>query len=308
MHLGGTMGLDFTAVDFETANEQRGSVCAVGVTTVRDGAVVATQSWLVRPPGELRFTNSRIHGITANHVTHAASWGGSLERIDALTGDTHLVAYNSPFDKGVYAAASRLSGMEPSPRVWRDVRVLAKAHLTLESYRLVDVSRELGLRDFEHHDAGADAEACARVALAIAAARGCLTVEELWRVPTSAAKSPSSGYRQHTPLPTTNSAADPGHPLFGASITFTGDLLGFSRPEARAAAAALGAIVTGSPTRKTDVVVVGGFDPATFRPGAEVSLKVQKAIDLRSAGQRIELISEDDFVALLAYEPDARVG
>ena len=31
---------DFAAIDFETANEQRTSVCSVGVVIVRDGEIV----------------------------------------------------------------------------------------------------------------------------------------------------------------------------------------------------------------------------------------------------------------------------
>ncbi|WP_103662927.1 BRCT domain-containing protein [Microbacterium sp. CJ77] len=100
------------------------------------------------------------------------------------------------------------------------------------------------------------------------------------------------------------SAADPEHPLYGASITFTGELEGFTRDEARSACATLGATITAGPTKKADVVVIGGFDPATLRAGATVSSKLQKAMDLRAAGQHIELISEADLTALLAYEQD----
>ena len=40
---------DFLALDFETANEKRGSACAVGVALVQDGQVVAEGSTLVNP-------------------------------------------------------------------------------------------------------------------------------------------------------------------------------------------------------------------------------------------------------------------
>lgn len=35
---------DFAAIDFETANEQRTSVCSVGVVIVRDGEIVDASS------------------------------------------------------------------------------------------------------------------------------------------------------------------------------------------------------------------------------------------------------------------------
>lgn len=50
-------GLSFTAIDFETANPKRASVCAVGVVKVRDGVVVdlsvfhqASQSYGIHVP------------------------------------------------------------------------------------------------------------------------------------------------------------------------------------------------------------------------------------------------------------------
>ncbi len=40
---------DFAAIDFETANEQRTSVCSVGVVIVRDGEIVDHYYSLIRP-------------------------------------------------------------------------------------------------------------------------------------------------------------------------------------------------------------------------------------------------------------------
>ena len=59
--------LDFTAIDFETANPARGSACAVGVAKVRDGAVIDSASWLIKPPqgrDDFHRMNVGIHGIT----------------------------------------------------------------------------------------------------------------------------------------------------------------------------------------------------------------------------------------------------
>ena len=44
------MALDFTAIDFETANSSGASACAVGLARVRGGRVVATAAWLIKPP------------------------------------------------------------------------------------------------------------------------------------------------------------------------------------------------------------------------------------------------------------------
>ena len=43
------MMTDFAAIDFETANGQRSSVCSVGVVVVREGMVVDSFYSLIKP-------------------------------------------------------------------------------------------------------------------------------------------------------------------------------------------------------------------------------------------------------------------
>ena len=43
---------NFAAIDFETANEQRASVCSVGIVIVREGEIVDTYYSLIRPEPE----------------------------------------------------------------------------------------------------------------------------------------------------------------------------------------------------------------------------------------------------------------
>ena len=46
-------GLNFIAIDFETATPKRASICEVGICVVRNGEVVETRSWLVQPKENL---------------------------------------------------------------------------------------------------------------------------------------------------------------------------------------------------------------------------------------------------------------
>ena len=60
-------GINFIAIDFETATGKRASICEAGICVVRNGEIVETRSWLVRPQGNMySYWNMQIHGIRPN--------------------------------------------------------------------------------------------------------------------------------------------------------------------------------------------------------------------------------------------------
>ena len=108
------MPLDFTAIDFETANSSNASACAVGLARVRDGRVVATAGWLIQPPpGHDRFfeLNTRIHGLRAEDVETAKTWSEQLEDLFAFLGADVLVAHNAGFDMMVLRRACEATSL-----------------------------------------------------------------------------------------------------------------------------------------------------------------------------------------------------
>ena len=57
-------GINFIAIDFETATAKRASICEAGICVVKDGKVVETRSWLVRPEANAySYWNIQVHGI-----------------------------------------------------------------------------------------------------------------------------------------------------------------------------------------------------------------------------------------------------
>lgn len=160
------MSLDFTAIDFETANSHSASACAVGLVKVRDGKVVAEANWYIRPPlGYDMFSdwNIRIHGITPTMVESAPLWEDQLDDLLAFTEGDTLVAHNAGFDMGVIRAASTAARLEcPSLNYLCSLQVARKTY-HLDSYRLPVAAMAAGFEDFEHHNALADAQACAAI-------------------------------------------------------------------------------------------------------------------------------------------------
>jgi DNA polymerase-3 subunit epsilon len=160
--------LDFTAVDFETAGPSSASACSVGVVVVQDGVVVDRVGWLIRPPaGHDVFSewNIRIHGITPDRVVDAAGWADQMDALLAACGDRPVVAHNARFDMGVIRAACFATGVPTPPLDYFCSLEIARNTYSLHSYRLPVAAMAAGFEDFPHHDALADAEACARIVL-----------------------------------------------------------------------------------------------------------------------------------------------
>ena len=62
---------DFISIDFETANEQRTSICSVGYTVVEDFQIIQSREILVKPnPFYFNSINTSIHGIEESHISN----------------------------------------------------------------------------------------------------------------------------------------------------------------------------------------------------------------------------------------------
>ncbi|MCU1579121.1 MAG: polymerase subunit epsilon [Rhodoglobus sp.] len=176
------MPLDFTAIDFETANNSAASACSVGLVKVRDGRVVDTAYWLIKPPlGYDAFLewNVRIHGIMQVDVADALLWSEQLPDLIAFAENDNMVAHNAGFDMGVIAAASAASFVpSPSYDYLCSLQVARKTY-NLDSYRLPVAAMAAGFEDFTHHNALADAQACAAIIVHAAARHGASDIAEL---------------------------------------------------------------------------------------------------------------------------------
>ncbi|WP_430645719.1 exonuclease domain-containing protein [Agromyces sp. GXS1127] len=160
------MPVSFTAIDFETANPSAASACSIGLVKVVDARVVEREHRYIRPPfphGEFSPWNVRIHGITPDLVEDAAGWEVHLPFLREFAGDDWLVAHNAGFDMGVIRATSEAHGLAvPDFRYVCSLQI-ARSTYHLDSYRLISAAAAAGFDDFAHHDALADAEACAAI-------------------------------------------------------------------------------------------------------------------------------------------------
>lgn len=177
------MGLDFTAIDFETANGFRGSPCAVGLSKVRGGVVVEEASWLMRPPenhDRFDYHNVRIHGIRPEDVAGLPRFGELFPEIGAFIGGDVLAAHNAAFDLGVIRSGLEVSGLPGPAYDYVCTVMLSRRCYSLVSNSLPYAAEEAGVPLVNHHDAAEDARACAGILIDIAQRNGAGSIAELY--------------------------------------------------------------------------------------------------------------------------------
>lgn len=304
-------GMDFCAIDFETANSFRGSPCAVGIVKVRDGVVVDATSWLMRPPAgfdDFDGFNIALHGITPEKVADQPRFAARLPEILAFADGLPLVAHNAAFDVGVLRDACDASD-EPWPTLdYACSLVLSRQTYQLLSYSLPWVAEAAGSPLVAHHDPLADATAAAHIVLDLARRREVETLSALvadsrcflGHVGGESWQGCHSTWSGTGLLPSPNPNADAAHPFFGREMAFTGALASMTRAQAWEVVAERGATAAAGVTKHTSILVIGFQDARKLRPGEALSAKARKAAELRSKGQAIELMPEEDFFQLLA--------
>ena len=157
---------DFAAIDFETANNERSSVCAVGVVIVRDGEIVDTFYSLIQPdPNYYSYWCTRVHGLCCDDTDDAPIFPKVWKQIEPLIQGLPLVAHNSRFDEGCLRAVYRTYQMDYPDYIFLDtLRASRRALPHLSNHQLHTVAAALGYDLKNHHHALADAEAAAWIA------------------------------------------------------------------------------------------------------------------------------------------------
>lgn len=158
------------AIDFETASEERGSACSVGLAWVEDGRVVRVEERLIRPR-TMRFSpmNVAIHGIRPEDVEDAPEFPEVMDEFSDDFARLPMIAHNAAFDFSVWRGALDQYRMAyPTVTYFCTLKMVQRVWPQLPSHRLNVVADHLGLR-FRHHTAGEDAAVAAAAAIGVGA-------------------------------------------------------------------------------------------------------------------------------------------
>lgn len=158
--------MNFTSIDFETANNKRNSACSVAVVVIENGRMIDSYSSLIKPP-EMIFEegNINIHGITPDMVKNAPTFAEIWTDLRRFLENRIVIAHNANFDMSVlrnciweykldkpnfYTACT----VQIAKRVWPD----------LINHKLNTMGEFFQIK-FKHHDALDDAKVCAKIPL-----------------------------------------------------------------------------------------------------------------------------------------------
>lgn len=269
----------FVALDVETANNFRRSICSIGLAKFNSGKLVDTYYALVNPDEDFFWRNIQVHGIHSQDVQEAPAlpevWGQILNFIE----DMPIIAHNTSFDASAVNKACQKYDLESPKNNWICTYKLSQHVLPKQvSYGLSFLCEQFGI-ELEHHRALSDA---------IAAGKLFLILSEM--VPTEKiALEKTNGQLEITKV---------DEILKDLCFCFTGKLQFYTRKEAQAIVAAHGGQYNDNVVNTTNRIVVGEFNPKEIASGG--TGKIKKTYERRQKGQIIEILSEDDFMKLIS--------
>lgn len=149
----------FTAIDFETAQGCRQSICQVGLVRVENGIITDEVNLLVQPPDNYywdRFID--IHGITPQDTAESPTFDKIWHKIEPFIKRQSVVAHNGlSFDFPVMEKTLEYYGLKaPDYEKFCTYRIFKEKLISLcQNYSI----------PLNHHDALSDARACATLFL-----------------------------------------------------------------------------------------------------------------------------------------------
>ena len=147
----------FTAIDFETAQGYRWSICQVGLVRVEHGKITSEASLLVQPPNNYYWDKCiDIHRITPQDTANAPTFDKIWLKIEPFIKNQTVVAHNGlSFDFPVMEKTLEYYGLKaPYYEKYCTYRIFKDNLASLCSSYSIPLS---------HHDALSDARACAKL-------------------------------------------------------------------------------------------------------------------------------------------------
>lgn len=312
------MSYSYVALDVETANSFRGSICSIGLVKFQDGEVIDSFYSLINPEEEFDEFNIFIHGIMPDDVIGSPTFPEIMQKIIDFIGTDIIVAHFAQFDMGALKDAYQKYHLEFDNIEYICSYRLAKAALPGQlNYKLKRLAKNLNL-ELDHHNALSDAQACGFILEHILSTNSFSELDTFLKEfrydktgllgQRSFKRRKDARYKEnliYQPTEEEKAAMNPDHYFYGLYFCFTGKLERMTRKEANKAVSLVGGIPEKGVTQRTNILVVGEQDWRVVGTNG-LSSKMKKAQSLLEKGQDIEIMTENDFIKFLepSYDDD----
>ncbi len=289
--------MNFTAIDFETANRKRSSACSIGMAKVRNGEIVDTYYHLLYPfPEEFEFINISTHGITPESVRDAPSLLDSWSQIMGFIDGDVLVGHNVSFEQSVINQYMTQQNQEVPELDYLCTLYMSRVNYPKRlGYKLDDICKDLLGKKVNHHHALEDAMACAELAVHHISKYREQDVRELIKVLYETPIRNKPEWKKLTGIKPSKEELDPNHPYYDKKFVITGILDSMSREQAVLYIVDCGGVYQDKITKSTDFLVMGNQDYQINMYGGK-SGKTKKVEEYNAAGCNIKIISEQEFM------------
>lgn len=307
--------MDFVAIDFETANENRTSACALGITVIKNNKIVDTKYYLIKPePYFFNPFNVMVHGIEEKDVENAKRFDELWEEIRPFIECNLIVAHNASFDVSVLRNTLDHYGIQcPSFEFICTLKLSQNIFPRTGSHKLNVICALMDI-NLNHHQAASDSSACAEILINVIEKNNVTSIKELeekFKISTGKVCGDlySPCFSEIYFEPCSKKAAKDFRDIKSDYIdedfceknfVFTGTLLSMTRSKALEIVSLGGGIPQDNVTKKTNYLVVGLQDYRVSKDG--VSGKMKKAHELMNKGQDIKIIDEDEFIKMIDDE------
>lgn len=274
--------INFVAIDFETMTPELTSACAVGMVQVVNGVIMQKFYSLIKPyPDERTERNTFVHGITEEMVENAPTWDIVFPVLRSFAQSGCIACHNEGTEANILSRLAEVYNLDMPGYQIIDTMQLLPGNNSLKK-----MCELMGIEMHDHHDALADATACAEIVLKGA---GIDVTHHHYEKPDYKAHESLTGEVKQ-PL-ADEDVANKDNPFFHQKVVITGVFTAFpNRGKLAFRLRDCGADINSSISAKTNIVVKGeGAGPS----------KMEKIKKLNEKGANIRVIEEKEMVEIV---------
>ena len=302
--------MNFAVINFQTADEQRDSICKVELTFVENDEIIDTKSYLIKPDcyPDFDLENVMIHNISARDVKDSPKFSDIWPEIVSQLEGKFVFTHNGGFHMSALWHVLDFYEIE-YPNFEHGCTAIAakKLHPSLGLYTFQYLAEHFNINNNEPYTVQV-----ARLALELLKDNEDKNIKDylleigviVGNISAPYVFSPCLSKRIYRPreqkygldsFPQDDSKHNPDSIFYNAEVVFTGSLKTMIRKEAIQKIALIGGLPSDSLKMTTNYLVCGADDIENITP-SNMSGKFKKARSYAEKGCDIEIIDENTFL------------